>query len=138
MRVEKPKRLVIDTNLWISFLISDTYHKLDKRIQNNSIKLLFSEEFLSELLSVFERPKLKKYFSKEDVNELLSTINQHADFIEVTSNANACRDKKDNFLLALCEDGKADYLLTGDSDLLDLVKYKKTKILKFSDYLLLI
>ena len=53
----------------------------------------------------------------------------------VKSHTNICRDKKDNFLLALCEDGKADYLLTGDEDLLILKKYKKTTILKIADYL---
>jgi uncharacterized protein len=39
-----------------------------------------------------------------------------------------CRDSKDNFLLALAKDGKADYLLTGDKDLLELVQFGNTRI----------
>ena len=44
-------------------------------------------------------------------------------------------DPKDNFLLALCKDGHADILVTGDEDLLVLKKFRKTSILKFSDFL---
>ena len=50
------------------------------------------------------------------------------DLIEVQSVITFCRDPKDNFLLALAKDGKADYLLTGDKDLLILTKFGKTKI----------
>jgi len=38
---------------------------------------------------------------------------------------NACRDFKDNFLLSLCRDGKADFLITGDPDLLVIKKFEK-------------
>ena len=55
--------------------------------------------------------------------------------IEVTSETDVCRDSKDNFLLNLAVDGKADYLLTGDSDLLVVKKIKKTKIITWTDFI---
>ncbi|MGB3946948.1 MAG: putative toxin-antitoxin system toxin component, PIN family [Bacteroidia bacterium] len=131
----KPDKLVIDTNLWISFLISNSYSKLNKLIQANKVIIVFSDELLEEFLDVVSRPKLKKYFSTSDVNELLGKVDNFAEFIEVKSHTNVCSDPKDNFLLSLCEDSKADYLLTGDDDLLVLKKYKKTLILKLTDYL---
>jgi len=51
------------------------------------------------------------------------------------SNEDACRDFKDNFLLSLAVDGKADYLLTGDNDLLALNPFKDTLIVTFSAFL---
>lgn len=131
----RPERLVIDTNLWISFLISDSFSKLDKLVQTHKVIFLFSEELLNEFLEVISRPKLKKYFSDSDVKALLNAIQSHADFVTVKSHVNVCRDKKDNFLLALSEDGKADYLLSGDEDLLILKKHKRTRIMKLSEYL---
>lgn len=131
----KPERLVLDTNIFIFFLISDSFHKLEKRIKNKEITLLFSEELLSEFIQVVSRPKFRKYFSENDVTNLLNDLHQYSDLIEVRSSVNVCRDKKDNFLLALCSDGKADFLITGDEDLLILKKFKKTSILKISDYL---
>lgn len=121
----KPDKLVIDTNLWISFLISNSYSKLDKLIQANKVIIVFSDELLEEFLDVVSRPKLKKYFSTSDVNELLGKVDNFAEFIEVKSHTNVCSAPKDNFLLSLSEDSKADYLLTGDDDLLVLKKYKK-------------
>jgi len=131
----RPERIVVDTNIFISFLISDTFSKLDKHLQSNKLRLIFSEELLNEFLGVVSRPKIKKYFSDKDLTKLLESIHEHADFVLVTSEINICRGKKDSFLLALCEDGKADYLLTGDEDLLVLKKFKRTSILKIADYL---
>lgn len=131
----KPDKLVIDTNLWISFLISNSFVKLDKLIQSNKVVFIFSDELLAEFLDVISRPKLKKYFSETDVNNILNTIHNCGEFIDVKSHPTICHDSKDNFLLALCEDAKADYLLTGDEDLLILKKYKKTIIIKLTEYL---
>ena len=130
----KPERIVLDTNIFVYFLISDAFHKLDKRLKSKQIRLLFSEELLNEFLQVVTRPKFKKYFSEKEITNLLDSIHNYADFIDVRSHINLCRDKKDNFLLALCLDGKADFLVTGDNDLLILKKFKKTSIIKTADY----
>lgn len=54
---------------------------------------------------------------------------------EVKSEINICRDSKDNFILALCKDANADYLLTGDKDLLELRELGTTQILTISAFL---
>lgn len=131
----RPEKIVVDTNIFIYFLISNSFHKLDKRLKSNQVRLLFSEEFLQEFLEVVSRPKFKKYFSDKEVKNLLNSIHNYADLIKVHSRINICRDKKDNFLLSLCTDGKADYLITGDEDLLVLKKHKRTSIIKISNYL---
>ena len=79
-----------------------------------------------------ERPKLSRYFSKSDLEALIQIIDKFGTLIEVTSEINLCRDIKDNFLLNLAVDSKADYLVTGDKDLLDLGKINKTQILTIS------
>jgi predicted nucleic acid-binding protein len=48
---------------------------------------------------------------------------------------NACRDPKDNFLLALAKDGRADLLITGDKELLDLAVFEGTRIVSPSSFL---
>lgn len=131
----RSERIVIDTNIFIYFLISHTFQKFDKHLKNQDVILLFSEELLYEFMEVVNRPKFRKYFSKNDVDYLLNELHQHSVMIKVKSKVNVCRDKKDNFLLSLCVDGKADYLITGDDDLLSLKKIKKTSIVKMVDYL---
>ena len=131
----KHKRVILDTNLWISFLISKNYSKLDDIIFSKKCILIFSEELLDEFLEVVNRPKFRRFFSSIDIKELLETIHEYGEFVEVKSRVEVCRDIKDNFLLSLASDGNADFLLTGDMDLLVLKKYNKTKILTISDFL---
>ena len=131
----KPKRVIIGTNLWISFLITKNYTQLDQLIFENKVQLIFSQELLDEFLEVTQRPMLKNYFKQKDVTALVEVLEKHAELVTVTSNIEACRDSKDNFLLSLAVDGKADYLITGDKDLLTLQKFKKTKIVALTGFL---
>jgi len=128
-------RVIIDTNLWISFLINKDYSKFDKILSERLVTLLYSQELIDEFIEVAQRPKFKKYFTTEDLQALLLSLSSRATFIEVDSTVDVCRDPKDNFLLALAKDGKASHLLTGDKDLLVLKNFGRTKILTIADYL---
>ena len=97
--------------------------------------MVFSQELLDEFLAVARRPKFRRFFSAADIEDILETIDEYADFVKVQSKLEVCRDPKDNFLLSLSIDGQADFLLTGDKDLLDLTKFGETKIISISDFL---
>jgi len=125
----KSKYVILDTNLWISFLISNDFSFLDDYVLKGKVKLIFSEELFGEFISITERPKFKKYFSRSDVDKLIQTIDKYGILIKVTSEIKLCRDIKDNFLLNLAADSNADFLVTGDKDLLEIKHLQKTKIL---------
>ena len=128
-------RIIIDTNLWISFLITKDFTKLDEIIFSRHGILVFSQELLDEFLEVARRPKFRRFFSASDIEEILETIDEYADFVKVQTKIEVCRDPKDNFLLSLSIDGNADFLLTGDKDLLDLTKFGETTIVTISAFL---
>jgi putative PIN family toxin of toxin-antitoxin system len=128
MPKNKPLKLIIDTNLWVSFIISNKQNLLDSLLFLGEARLLFSTELIDEIQQTKAKPKLRKYFGTNAFEEMFSTFEPFIDLIKVESILTTCRDSKDNFLLALAKDGKADYLLTGDKDLLDLKKFGKTKI----------
>lgn len=131
----KISRIIIDTNLWISFLITRDFTKLDEIIFSKHGVLVFSQELLDEFLAVAKRPKFRRFFSASDIVDLLETLDEYADFVKVQTKVSLCRDPKDNFLLSLSVDGNADFLLTGDKDLLDLKKFGETTIITISDFL---
>jgi len=89
---------------------------------------------LEEFLEVAKRPKFRRFFSSSDIEDLLELLNEFADFVKVVTKIKMSRDPKDDFLLALAVDGKADILLTGDQDLLVLAKYNNTTIITISDF----
>lgn len=136
MPKNKALKIVVDTNLWISFLISDRLNIFDSLIFSRKIKFAFSKELFDEIRQTIQKPKLKKYFAENNVFEkMLSVIEPFANLVEVTSTINICKDPNDDFLLALAKDSNADYLLTGDKDLLELKTFGKTKITTVSDFL---
>lgn len=121
-------RIILDTNLWINYLISKRLRKIDRLFHAKVVVLLFSEESLSEFVEVAYRPRFRKYFSETEITELLNVFNYFGEVVEVTSGVNECRDMKDNFLLSLAIDGKADYLVTGDDDMLNMKKFGATRL----------
>ncbi len=127
-------RVILDTNLWISYLISKRLSRLDELFDREDVRLLLSEELLAEFIEVAKRPKFRPYFPTEAIDELLGLLDEIAELIVVTSTVTACRDPKDNFLLALVKDGDAHYLITGDDDLLSLGTFDGTEILRYSEF----
>ena len=134
MPKSNPIKLIVDTNLWISFIISNKLKRLDPILFSGKARLLISTELITEISSTITKPKLKKYFSSNALEEMLSKFDPFIDLIKVNSNVLVCRDSKDNFLLALSKDGKADYLLTSDKDLLHIKKFGKTNIITITKF----
>ncbi len=62
----------------------------------------------------------------------MSLFEYYGQLVSVDSEVGVCRDPKDNFLLALAKDGGADYLITGDNDLLDVSTFEGASILIFN------
>lgn len=133
---QKPTiKVIIDTNLWISFLIGKELANLKQLIMHRTIQVVLCEQIIEEINLVTQRPKLQKYFSATKVQELLELLRIIGLWIEVTSEVCICRDAKDNYLLALAKDSQANFLITGDRDLLTLVNFEYTKILNYKDFL---
>ena len=128
-------KIIIDTNIWISFFISKSFNKLREILLNNSIEIIFSVELSEEIKSVINREKFKKVINKEIVDEILNLIILRCRFYNIQQSVDLCRDKNDNFLLELANISKADYLITGDYDLLDMCRYRGTEIIKWKNFI---
>lgn len=60
MRSDCKTRIIVDTNLWISFLIGKKLAGLLDFLSDEKVELVVSQELLNEVLEVASRPKLKK------------------------------------------------------------------------------
>lgn len=136
--MKDPLKVIIDTNLWINYLITRRLIDLDNILRDGRIRLIFSAELISEFLEVAHRPRLKRYFSETDIQALLMRFETYGIFSPVVSEIDICRDPKDNFLLALAHDSGADFLLTKDEDLLILDPFGKTRIIDYFAFMALL
>lgn len=127
-------RVIFDTNVWISFLIGKGLTRIQHSISDGRIVLITTDQLLTEIKEVTRREKLKKYFSKHRVNELIELLETIAENVEIKQTHFICRDPKDNFLLDLIDYSKADFLITGDKDLLEHNPFKTAQILSPSEF----
>ena len=130
----KKLRIVVDANCWISSLLSQTFKSQLEIVYDKECRLLFSEQLFWEVGGAIRKPYLVKHIIRTDYEKLISLLRTDAELVDVHSVVKVCRDPKDNFLLALAKDGNADYLITGDDDLLVLETFEKTKIVKLTDF----
>lgn len=132
----KKLKLVLDSNLWISYFFGKHVRNyLDKILIDTRFDLLISQHGIDELTTVLRRPKFQKYITAEQIETLISLILRRSILIEVSSQIVLSRDSKDDYLLALSLDGHADYLITGDADLLVLEQFEQTIIIKIADFI---
>lgn len=119
-------KIIIDTNLWISFLIGKELKELKNLLVEEAIQLIISEQILEEITLVTQRPKLQKYFPSHKVHELIQLLSTIGVFINTTSEVFICRDAKDS---------DANFLVTGDQDLLVIAKFENTEIVTYQELL---
>lgn len=131
---KKPSKIIIDTNIWISFLIGKELRDLKHLIVNEKVKVITTDQLTNEIKLVTSRKKLKKYFNEDKVSDLLSLLDILADKVKIKKIDKVCRDPKDDFLLALSKESRANYLITGDKDLLDIKVFGRTKIVTIRQF----
>lgn len=132
--IKKRIKVIFDTNVWISFLIGKRLSNIKNLISSGNITIVITKQLIDEIKIVTQREKLIKYFNQNDVNELIDLMETISLFIDIEEKNFVCRDPKDNFLLDLIEFSKADFLVTGDKDLIELNPFKTTQIMNPKDF----
>ncbi len=135
MARNEPVRIILDTNWYISFLITGRPVQMEEILIDKSIELIISEKLIEEFQKVITYKKFRKYFSKSRARKYFRYIILRCTFTDVKSSVLLCRDPKDNYLLSLAKDSSAHFLVTGDGDLKDLKHFENTIICTFPDFL---
>ncbi|TYQ29348.1 putative toxin-antitoxin system toxin component, PIN family [Pseudanabaena sp. UWO311] len=123
-------KFVIDTNTLVSSILiaSSVPDRVVKLIRHSGI-ILISVATIEELQKVMNRPKFDKYVDREIRSEFIAQLTQQSELVEINEPVIACRDSKDDKFLELAVNGKADYLISGDRDLLVLHPFRGIPII---------
>jgi putative PIN family toxin of toxin-antitoxin system len=120
-------RVLIDTNVFISYLLGPHSTGVVQTIlqawAKEKFTLLIPEALLDEILvTATNKPNLAKRIAPADLKAFLTTLQELGEEVpRIESPIPAVtRDPKDDYLLAYALVGGADYLVTGDEDLLVL------------------
>ncbi len=125
-------RVVLDTNILVSSLLVKSGHPVENfhTWRRRNFTLLSCEQQIDELRETLRKPSIRVRVKSSQAGRLINQIRNHGEMIESLPHVDRSSDPPDNFLLALCEAGKADYLVTGDKNgLLSLGSHKCTRII---------
>lgn len=124
-------RVVLDTNILVSALMIQTGNPaaIYRAWQQRQFTLLTCAEHLDELRATLRKPVIAERIKPYKAGGLVNEITKLAELVESLPHVRRSPDPTDDFLLALSEAGRADYLVTGDkSGLLALEHHKRTRI----------
>lgn len=128
-------RVVIDTNLYISFLLrADSIPGTVVRHCLINQTILMSPALQKELYRKLIMPKFDRYVSQETRLEFFETLMEIVLVLEPESKLSVITDDTDNRLLELAVDGSADVSISGDRDLLVHHPYNTIEILQARDF----
>ena len=130
------KKVIIDTNLWISFLLGHQVQFVRRVLTDMRFEVYVCAQLIEEIRDVASRDKICKHLGSNDLDDLLAILNAFCQFVVIESEVSptAVRDPKDLYLLALADTIGADYIVSGDADLIDLRQYHQARIIKLADF----
>ena len=130
------ERVVIDTNVLISSLLLPTSTPataVEKAVAK--AQLIATTETLRELIEKLLLPKFDRYVGRGRRDALLQRVASLVEIVEILQPVRASRDPKDDKFLEAAVNGRADVLVTGDRDLLDLNPFRGIAIVTPAAYL---
>ena len=132
-------KIIIDTNLWISFIIGKRLAVLSSLLTNSHIFVFVCAELLKEIEDTTSKQKIRKYVGDKDVIDTFRLIEKYCNYAVISKTADSpVRDRKDLYLLSLADAVQADYILSGDKDLLELQSHNRTKIVTYNEFKVLV
>jgi putative PIN family toxin of toxin-antitoxin system len=127
-------RVVVDTNISLLIRPGETFHSLIDHLDQHAT-ILYSTDTLTELVDVLRRTKFAKYPTPEEVAVLVTWLAEAGELVTVADDVAGSRDATGNKFLSLALAGRADYLVSGDKDLLVLGTIGTIPILSPADLL---
>lgn len=125
-------KMVIDTNVFISgLLFGGKPEQILKSWAKNEFILCISPELQAEIVNKLQ---IKFKVSSKIIDDLIVDLEEQAKKFLPHANVSLLRDPNDNLLLELADEAKADYLISGDKDVLIIKEYKGTKIISPAEF----
>jgi len=128
-------KVTLDTNILISALgWEGKPRQVFEKVLDGEIELIISEEHFEELSGVLDYPKLD--FTEEEKDRFKSLVLGIAALVKPIEKIDVIKqDPDDNMILEAAVAGKADFIVTGDPDLLVLKEFRSIRIVTAKEFL---
>ena len=133
----KELKAVIDTNVIISAVIgkSATSVKIYNAFAESRFTPVLSPPLQEEIFNAVRKPRLRKYFKAREMKRFKELLKIDTILVTPAKKVYLCRDPKDNFILEIALEAKADFIVSGDDDLLVLKFFRGIPIISPKEFL---
>lgn len=130
-------RVVLDTNVVVSGILSEEGNPA--RILNlwkkGAFTLVMSQPLYEEIIDTLTKLKPKYKIPERVIKEVAELMRDYSLWVELKHAPRVVRDPQDDVVIATATTAKADFLITGDKDILALGKtYRRVKIRKPKEF----
>jgi putative PIN family toxin of toxin-antitoxin system len=127
-------RIILDTNVWISYAIGKKMDSLKDVLVNKVFQSYICDELINEFVDVSGRPKIRKYISENRRSDTIKLMKMTGRQVVLKLKIAGGDDPKDFYLLSLAKQIKAQYLITGDRGLLSLDPFSGTRVVNYNEF----
>lgn len=134
-------KAVLDSNIFISFLLGGSIQSPPTRVViagiDGSYTIAFSQRLIAELeRRITTKPYLAARIPRSVLGTFVKVLMSHGESIDVEPELipEVSRDRNDDFLLIDSVTADADYIVTGDRDLLVLEEFESVRIVSPAEF----
>jgi len=131
-------RVVLDTVIFVRALINPhgKWGRLLFELSDRYV-IVLSPEIIKEILSVLYRPSLHRHFPEmaepARLKGILATL-EEAEVVEPTKKLSVCRDPHDDKFFECAVEGRAQYIVSEDRDILDVGEYEGVRTIAADEF----
>ncbi|MBI2142049.1 putative toxin-antitoxin system toxin component, PIN family [Candidatus Woesearchaeota archaeon] len=138
LRQSERVRVVLDTNVIVSAAISEEGNpaRVFQLILLGMIENVTTQQIIDEIKEVFERPRIARLISAEGKEFVISNFEKSSIKVMAKSKFDVIKDDSDdNKFIEAAIDGGADYIISGDAHLQELIKFRNIIIFSPKEFL---
>ncbi len=133
---EKTIKVILDANIFVSFFLTrgETIASVFAFWKRGKFEVFASTDIVVEVYRIFRYPKIQKRITSVDHKALIQLVENLVERVYPQERTHVLRDPDDEKYLEAASVCHADYLVTGDRDLLSLKKYGTTQIVSPKEF----
>lgn len=133
---EKKIKVILDANIYASFFLSsgETIASVFDLWRRGEFKIFASIDIIAEVYRIFRYPKIQKRVTSVDKKALIQILEDLVEHVYPQERTHISSDPDDEKYLEAASACDADYLVTGDRDLLSLKQFGTTRIVSPKEF----
>lgn len=133
---EKKIKVILDANIFVSFFLTggETIASVFALWKRGEFEVFASTDIVAEVYRIFRYPKIQKRVTSVDQKAMTQTVEDLIERVYPHERTHELRDPDDEKYLEAASECQADYLVSGDRDLLSLKKFGRTRIVSPKEF----